>query len=59
MQHAPFEYQLTVMNESEVVRQGTCRIFLAPKVDERGQALRLRDQRTLAIEMDKFLVTRK
>lgn len=30
-----------------------------PKVDERGQALRLRDQRTLAIEMDKFLVTRK
>lgn len=47
------------MNESETIKQGTCRIFLVPKVDERGQALRLRDQRNLAIEMDKFLVTRK
>lgn len=59
MQHAPFEYSLTVTNDLDVVKQGTCRIFLIPKVDERGQALRLRDQRALAVEMDKFLVTRK
>lgn len=48
-----------MVNASTTVKQGTCRIFFTPKVDERGQTLRLRDQRALAIEMDKFLVTRK
>lgn len=41
------------------MKQGTCRIFLVPKFDERGQPLRFRDQRSFAIEMDKFSVTRK
>lgn len=39
--------------------QGTCRIFLIPKFDERGEPLRYRDQRSFAIEMDKFLVNCK
>lgn len=56
LQHAPFEYQIDVTNETSTMKQGTCRIFLLPKVDERGQAMRFRDQRMFAIEMDKFLV---
>lgn len=39
------------------MKQGTCRIFLIPKVDERGQPLRFRDQRLFAIELDKFSVS--
>lgn len=35
---------------------GTCRIFLAPKFDERGQAMLFRDQRLLMTELDKFIV---
>lgn len=41
------------------MKDGTCRIFLVPKVDERGQPLRFREQRLFAVEMDKFLVHRK
>lgn len=59
LQHAPFEYNINVTNASAAAKQGTCRIFFLPKVDERGQTLRLRDQRSFAIEMDKFVVTRK
>ena len=56
LQHAPFEYRIIVENNSGGPRRGTCRIFLCPKNDERGQALRFRDQRPLMMEMDKFLV---
>lgn len=42
-------------NETGTMKQGTCRIFLIPKVDEREQPLRFREQRLFAIEMDKFL----
>lgn len=38
---------------------GTCRIFLAPKFDERGTAMLFRDQRLLMTEMDKFIVACK
>lgn len=59
LQHAPFEYQINVTNETMTMKQGTCRIFLIPKYDERGQQIRFRDQRSFAIEMDKFLVNCK
>jgi tyrosinase len=35
------------------------RIFMAPKTDERGTDMFLKDQRLLMIEMDKFVVSRK
>lgn len=38
---------------------GTCRIFLAPKFDERGLPWLLRDQKHLMVEMDKFTVNCK
>ncbi|XP_031636845.1 phenoloxidase 1-like [Contarinia nasturtii] len=56
LQHAPFEYRINVRNETPSMKQGTCRIFLVPKYDERGEPLRFREQRLFAIEMDKFLV---
>lgn len=59
LQHAPFEYQIDVTNGAATMKDGTCRIFLVPKVDERGQPLRFREQRLFAVEMDKFLVHRK
>lgn len=57
LQHAPFEYRISATNNSRAPRQGTCRIFLCPRFDERGQTLRFRDQRSVLIEMDKFYVT--
>lgn len=59
LQHAPFEYRITVNNDSRMPRQGTCRIFFCPRVDDRGVNLRFKDQRSLLVEMDKFMVTRK
>lgn len=58
LQHADFNYRIMV-NNSGAQRQGTCRIFMAPRKDERGQAIAFREQRTLLIEMDKFIVNCK
>lgn len=57
LNHAPFNYKITV--SSSAPRQGTCRIFIAPKTDERGTALSFNDQRLYMIEMDKFTVNCK
>ena len=54
LQHAPFNYMITATNTSGASRRGTCRIFIGPKIDERGSALTFKDQRSLMIEMDKF-----
>ena len=56
IQHAPFAWRVEVNNASGVARRGTCRIFLAPKFDERGQQFAFREQRRFAVEMDKFSV---
>uniref|UniRef100_A0A182NH37 Tyrosinase copper-binding domain-containing protein n=1 Tax=Anopheles dirus TaxID=7168 RepID=A0A182NH37_9DIPT len=57
LQHAPFSFRVEVNNESGATRQGTLRIWLAPKVDERGTALSFREQRLYFIEMDSSTVT--
>ncbi|XP_023012800.2 phenoloxidase 1 [Leptinotarsa decemlineata] len=59
LNHADFSYRITVNNTSNGVRQGTCRIFLAPKFDERGNPWLFRDQKHMFIEMDKFMVNLK
>lgn len=38
---------------------GTCRIYLAPKFDERGLPWLFRDQKNMFVELDRFTVTRK
>ena len=55
LQHAPFTYDIQVMN-SGAARRGTVRIFFGPRTDERGTALNFRDQQPLMIEMDRFVV---
>uniref|UniRef100_A0A1B6ERM2 Tyrosinase copper-binding domain-containing protein n=1 Tax=Cuerna arida TaxID=1464854 RepID=A0A1B6ERM2_9HEMI len=55
LQHVPFSYKIQVQNSGQQ-RQGTCRIFLAPKFDERGLPFLFRDQKNLFIELDKFTV---
>ncbi|KAK7871345.1 hypothetical protein R5R35_007603 [Gryllus longicercus] len=56
LQHEPFTYAIKVMNSGRP-RTGTVRIFLAPRFDERGTQLSLRDQQRFFIEMDKFPFT--
>ncbi|XP_035911269.1 phenoloxidase 2-like [Anopheles stephensi] len=56
LQHAPFTYRITVNNTSGAARRGTCRIFIAPKVDERNTPLTMDEQRLLMVELDKFRV---
>uniref|UniRef100_A0A182MF15 Tyrosinase copper-binding domain-containing protein n=1 Tax=Anopheles culicifacies TaxID=139723 RepID=A0A182MF15_9DIPT len=56
LQHAPFTYRFTVNNTSGAARRGTCRIFIAPKVDERNTPLTMDEQRLLMVELDKFRV---
>ncbi|GLV34925.1 Prophenoloxidase 2 [Carabus blaptoides fortunei] len=59
LQHAPFTYRIAVNNQTKGQKMGTCRIFLAPKFDERGTNWLLRDQRLMFIELDRFTVTLK
>lgn len=56
LQHAPFVYEFKVSNSTGAPKQGTARIFIAPKVDERGTNLSFTEQRLLFIELDKFTV---
>ncbi|KAF2893372.1 hypothetical protein ILUMI_12800 [Ignelater luminosus] len=55
LQHQSFSYSINV-NNSGGQRQGTCRIFIAPAQDERGNPWSFRDQRGMFIELDKFVV---
>ncbi|XP_050307530.1 phenoloxidase 1-like [Anthonomus grandis grandis] len=57
LQHRGFQYKIQV--NSNQARQGTCRIFMAPKTDERGNPWLFRDQRLMFIELDKFKVNLK
>nr|ALJ76679.1 pro-phenol oxidase subunit 1 [Epicauta chinensis] len=58
LQNANFTYTITVNNNGNN-RMGTCRIFMAPKFDERGNPWLFRDQRLMFIEMDRFSVNLK
>ncbi|XP_068145500.1 phenoloxidase 2 [Drosophila tropicalis] len=54
LQHLPFTYTINVQNDSGAMRFGYVRIFIAPKNDERGQPMQLREQRLMMVELDKF-----
>nr|QOQ34392.1 prophenoloxidase 2-2 [Sogatella furcifera] len=54
LQHQPFEYKIKVTNTGQQ-RQGTVRIFLAPKFDERGLPFLFNDERKMMIEVDRFV----
>lgn len=54
-----FVYSIQVNNATGNQVMGTCRIFLAPKFDERGLPMLFRDQKHLMVELDKFTVTCK
>ncbi|CAG9791144.1 unnamed protein product [Diatraea saccharalis] len=54
LQHDEFQYVFEVNNMSGQSVMGTFRVFMAPKVDERGQPLSFEQQRRLMVELDKF-----
>ncbi|XP_012266497.2 phenoloxidase 1 [Athalia rosae] len=57
LNHSPFTYRIAVNNANNSAVMGTCRIFLGPKLDERGLPITMRDQKDLMIELDRFTVT--
>lgn len=59
LNHADFKYNIVVNNKTNAIKRGTVRIFMAPKLDERGLPFTLENQRGLMIEMDKFQVSRE
>ncbi|CAG9854814.1 unnamed protein product [Phyllotreta striolata] len=56
LQHRPFNYSIIVNNATNAVTTGTCRIFMAPKFDERGNPWLFLHQKNMFIELDKFTV---
>lgn len=58
LNHRPFNYRIQVNNQGNQ-KQGTCRIFMAPKNDESGRPMLFRDQRLLMVELDRFTVSCK
>ncbi|XP_063707043.1 phenoloxidase 2-like [Culicoides brevitarsis] len=56
LNHTPYTLILQVENRTGATRLGMCRVFMAPKNDERGVQMLFRDQRLLMIELDKFVV---
>lgn len=59
LQHTPFTYTINVNNQGGAQRFGTVRIFLGPKIDERGLPMAFREQRLFMIELDKFVTSCK
>lgn len=59
LNHSPFTYNIQVENRGGQTRLGMCRIYMAPKNDERGVQMLFRDQRLLMVELDKFIVQSK
>jgi tyrosinase len=59
LNHVPFTYNIQVINDSGEVKMGMVRIFLAPKKDQRGLNMALREQRLMMTEMDKFVAACK
>ena len=57
LDHGRFMYEVMVTSSS--AKMGTCRIFLGPKTNERGDDIEFKEQRRLMIEMDKFTVNCK
>ncbi|XP_055610031.1 phenoloxidase 8-like [Uranotaenia lowii] len=56
LQHAPFVYRITAINDSQKPKRGTVRIFLAPIYYPFGKPIPFDQQRRYAIELDKFVV---
>lgn len=59
LQHNEFTYNINVNNSTGSPQMGTCRIFMAPHNDERGNPMLFRDQRLMMCEMDRFVVACK
>lgn len=58
LNHADFTYKIVVNNRNNGILNGTVRIFIGPKEDERGLPFTFRQQKNFMIEMDKFTTIR-
>lgn len=58
LQHTAFTYNINVSNNTGAAAMGTCRIFMAPQLDDRNMPMLFRDQRQMMTELDRFTVSR-
>lgn len=56
LQHVPFNYSMSVTNNSGANRIGFARIFMAPKIGFNRQVMSFNEQRVMMMELDKFPV---
>nr|AGE48302.1 prophenoloxidase [Callinectes sapidus] len=54
LNHHPFVYSIKVVNSDSLPKEVTVRIFMAPKLNERGVKMNFMEQRLLWAEMDRF-----
>ncbi|XP_063875288.1 phenoloxidase 3-like [Scylla paramamosain] len=54
LNHHPFIYSIKVVNSGSLPKEVTVRIFMAPKLNERGVEMNFMEQRLLWVEMDRF-----
>ncbi|XP_045134884.1 phenoloxidase 3-like isoform X2 [Portunus trituberculatus] len=54
LNHHPFVYNIEVINSSSLPKEVTVRIFMAPKLNEKGAEMNFMEQRLLWAEMDRF-----
>nr|ACI46633.1 prophenoloxidase [Portunus trituberculatus] len=54
LNHHPFVYNIEVINSGSLPKEVTVRIFMAPKLNERGAEMNFMEQRLLWAEMDRF-----
>lgn len=59
LQHTDFTYHIDIENNTGSQAMGTCRIFMAPRNDERNTPFLFRDQRLLMVELDRFTIACK
>lgn len=57
LNHEPFTYKVTVINENPNVKQVTVRIFMGPVKKADNNDMPFADKKNLMIEMDRFAVT--
>ncbi|CRK98947.1 CLUMA_CG012103, isoform A [Clunio marinus] len=55
LQHVPFTMTISVTNNSNAMRQGMVRIFMAPRNGFNGRPMAFNEQRLMMMETDKFI----
>jgi len=59
LQHEPFSYDFEITNNAGDSKEAMIRAYLVPKYNEQGKPFKCNEQRSLMIELDKFITKLK